>query len=115
MKKTVKIISICMSLIILCLAVSSCGVSEDDVVGIWAARLIGGGMDVLEIEKNHHFKMWTFDENDNLERVDSGEWKIKGRELTIYYEGKLRGATTSFTYEDGVMKSGKLKYYRYEE
>jgi len=116
MKKTVKFVSICLVLIIVCLAVSSC-VSEDDIVGVWRGIDMDGSVVLIQIKDIGLYERWEYSLLEGLKFLEQGDWEIKGNKVILYDidATTFHGMGTVFTYKDDVLTSGELELRRHEK
>ena len=115
MKKTIKFISVCMSLVIMCLLLISCGVSKDEIVGTW----------YYSSDDDAFTLMYDFDESNEcirgtyigtfLMETETGYYKIEGNKIIVTLnDGKT---VISYEYDNGtlVQEGTGAIYLKYEQ
>ena len=110
MKKFV--ISIMLLVIVMSCVLVSCGASEEDLVGTWVSDVFTSdsgytAIFIIEFKEDGTYKKVKCKASGNTPiETETGSYEISGSEISC----KKGKTTTTYTYEDNTLTSGKRTY-----
>lgn len=110
MKKTIKVIALCMAISIILISLVSCGVKKDDLVGTWVGEWEYGGSThsaILTIKYTGYFTYVSY-KNGIIASYITGDFEIKGNTVRLYDDSSIvhHGESMVMHYKGGKLVSG---------
>ena len=111
MNKTVKVVSVCMILSLLLLALVSCGPSMEEVAGTYSGSYtsyMGHKYYVVIILDDDGTYARATSKDGILSSSDSGDYEIKGSTVRLYIDSEDH--YVDYSYKDGVLENGGYQF-----
>ena len=112
MKKTIKVISLCIAISIILISLVSCGVKKDDLLGTWTGEWTYGGSTyraILTIKYTGYFTYVSY-KNGIIDSYITGDFELKGNTVRLYDDSSTvhHGDCMVMNYKGGKLVSGVI-------
>ncbi len=109
MQRLVKLSSVVLAILLVAVALTSCGVSKNDVVGEWTRSYYAGGsyyLKTIELKADGTYIQTMIKDEVEIENI-TGTYEIKNSRIHLY---DSNSQTAVYEYEDGLLAADNYYY-----
>ena len=99
-----KMLALSLAVVLCCLFLCACGISEEKAVGTWSGSYIYNGNSFsvsFVLEPNGEYSEVVY-KNGSLSSTEDGTWEIKGGKVIMHEDGNM-GSSTVYEYRGGAL------------